>query len=250
MNSPDIARTKAKPDNLILKPLKSNSVHQNDEMLNRDLSRTSYPIVQRGEKRFISCNEQDNASQEDRAKKRKIIRSEVIFNLSSQLASFSFIDFKCSPKSLRFSFSSAELTKAFKSILTQVDWSKVVLNVVEKDKQDCYRDAFAEIFRTRIKEILEQEESNVKISLKDCERDEKHNQEREETTNNNIEEEETNSDDEIEKEFEHLDDSFVETDEEDDDDSEGYEDVENENESVKYDTENYEDDDNQDGVSV
>ena len=137
-----------------------------------------------------------------------------------------------------------------------------MLNVVEKDKSNCYRDVFAEIFRTQIREILEQEESNVKISLKDCERDEEYSQGHEETTNNNTEEEKTSSDNETEKGFEHLNDSFVETNEEDDDDSEGYEDVEdenrsegykdfeNENGSVKYDTENYEDDDSQDEVSV
>ena len=227
-----------------------------------DFPRTPYPLLQRGEKRFISCNEQDDASQEGRAKKRKIIRSEEISSLSPRLTSFPSIDLKCSPKSLRFSLSSAELAKASNSILTQVDWSKVVLDVVGKDKPDCYRDVFAEIFQTQIREILEREESNVKISLKVCERDEEHSQGREETTNNNTEEEETSSDDETEGGFEYLDDSFVETDGEDDDGSggyedienengsEGYEDVENENGSVEYDTENYEDDDSQDEVSV
>lgn len=125
-----------------------------------------------------------------------------------------------------------------------------MLNVVGKDKPDCYRDVFAEIFQTQIREILEQEESNTKISLKECEQDEKHSQGREETTKNNTEEEGTSSDDETERGFEYLNDSFVETDGEDDDGSGGYEDIENENGSEEYDTENYEDDGIQDEVSV
>ncbi len=230
-------------------------------MPERNLPLTPYPLLQRGEKRFISFNEQDDASQ-GRAKKRKIVRSEEVSSFSPRLISFPSIDLKCSPKSLRFSLSSAELAKASKSILSQVDWSKVVQDVVGKDKPDCYRDVFAEIFQTQIREILEQEERNTKISRRDCEQDEEHSQEREETTKNNTEEEGTSSDDETEGGSDYLNDSFVETDGENDDDSGGYEDIENENGSeefedlesengsVEYDTENYEDDGIQDEVSV
>ena len=118
MNQSDIARTKAKPDSLILKPSKPNLAHQNNKMSEKDLSRTLYPLLQRGEKRFISFNEQeDDASSNDRAKKRKIIQSEEISSFSPRLISFPSIDLKCFLKSLHFSLSAAELTKAFNSIL-------------------------------------------------------------------------------------------------------------------------------------
>ena len=45
-----------------------------------------------------------------------------------------------------------------KSILNQVDWSEVALNVVEKEKPTIYWDAFEKLIQNHIEKIIKQEE--------------------------------------------------------------------------------------------
>lgn len=59
-----------------------------------------------------------------------------------------------SPTSLRYKISSADLVIACKSILCQIDWSKVVMDVVGKEKPGIYRNAVQKKMRAQIEEIL------------------------------------------------------------------------------------------------
>ena len=96
------------------------------------------------------------ATQERVLKERKIIEDEG--NTQPYLLSFPSLNSVHSPASLHCNITSAELMRASESILNQVNWSKVVLDAVGKEKSVIYRNTFEKILRTQITELLKQEE--------------------------------------------------------------------------------------------
>jgi len=60
--------------------------------------------------------------------------------------------------SMRYNISPTELVTASKSIINQVDWSEVVLDVVGRERPALYRDAFEKILRLHVEELLTQED--------------------------------------------------------------------------------------------
>lgn len=57
---------------------------------------------------------------------------------------------------LRYNISPTELIAASKSIIEQVNWSEVVLDVVGRERPVFYRNAFEKILRLHVKELLSQ----------------------------------------------------------------------------------------------
>ncbi len=57
---------------------------------------------------------------------------------------------------MRYKISPTELVTASKSILNQVNWSEVVLDVVGRERPALYRDAFEKILRLHVEELLTQ----------------------------------------------------------------------------------------------
>ena len=77
-------------------------------------------------------------------KKSKIGRDNEIMNMSPRLISFPSLNSGHSP-TLRCKISSGELMKALESILGQINWSEVVLDVTGKEGPVTFRSAFQKI---------------------------------------------------------------------------------------------------------
>lgn len=90
-------------------------------------------------------------------KKHKIIEDEGFETTSPHLMSFPSLSSGHSLVDLHCRMSSTELMRASDSIFKQVDWSKVVLDVLGEERPAIFRDAFTEILQAQIEELLEQE---------------------------------------------------------------------------------------------
>ena len=100
--------------------------------------------------------------------------------------------------------------KAWELIFIQVDWSEVVLDVVENETSDFYWEAFEKALQAWIKELLKQGECKRGMCIDYYEEDEEDSQETENTRSEN-----DRSDDDSVNGSEHLDDNnFVESEEE------------------------------------
>lgn len=64
--------------------------------------------------------------------------------------------------SMRYKVSPTELVTASKSILNQVNWSEVALDVVGRERPALYRDAFEKILRLHVEELLTQKDREEK----------------------------------------------------------------------------------------
>ena len=58
---------------------------------------------------------------------------------------------------MRYKISPTELITASKSIINQVNWSEMVLDIVERKRPALYRDAFEKILRLHIEKLLRHE---------------------------------------------------------------------------------------------
>jgi hypothetical protein len=158
MNQSNVTSRRRKPDNLS-KSLKFEITQRTDKHVMADRPRTPYPTWM---KRSY------DAPEEQVAKKRKITEDEAIATTSTtHLISFPSLDSGQSLVDLGCRFSSTDLTRASESIFKQVDWSRVVLDVLGEERPAMFRDAFTEILQARIEELLRQEasqETNMGVS--------------------------------------------------------------------------------------
>ena len=164
----------------------------------------------------MPLNGLDDAQEEGEIRKRKIIRKAEVASMSSPLKSCPSLVTGNSPTSLRLDISPTELTRALKSMLNQVNWSEVVLDIAGKERSTADRNAFEKIVKAQVEEMLEQ---GCKVHDGDGR--------------------ETSGDDEAVDVSKFLDDdSFIESDEDD-----GYASVEYEGDGDDEDDESDEDDD-------
>ena len=80
-------------------------------------------------------------------------------------------DAEYSNTNVHYNISSAELITASKSIIDQVNWSEVVLDVVGREKPVIYRNAFEKILRLHIKELLNQGTTSERKKIQSQEED-------------------------------------------------------------------------------
>jgi hypothetical protein len=137
--------------NNLSKPLQLEVTERINKSFMTDRPRTPYPTsMKRWERSY-------DASEKLVAKKRKIGEDEGIAITSSHLIDFPSLD---SGQSLvDLGFSSTELMRASESILKQVDWSRVALDVLGEERPAMFQDALTEILQARIEELLEKEAS-------------------------------------------------------------------------------------------
>jgi len=126
MKQSSVADSKRRPSMLSLQSPKLKSSQQMTKSRETNLSRTLYPISSKRGKRSILFSEQDDSSQKEEAKKRKIVEERGTLSTSPYLASFLLsLESRCPPSRHRV-ISSIKLKKAWESILDQVDWSEVM----------------------------------------------------------------------------------------------------------------------------
>jgi len=167
MEQSSVAGSKRRPNMLSLQPPKLKPPQQMTKHRKADLPRTPYPMPSKGGKRSVSFSEQDDSPQEGESKKRKIAGEGEILRTPPYLANFPSLEFYYPPASQDRVIPPLELMKAWKSILDQIDWSKVVEEAGGREKPDTYRNVFKTIVHSHIEEQLKQEEygKDTKIVL-------------------------------------------------------------------------------------
>ncbi len=155
MEQSSVAGSKRRPSILSLQPPKLKPPQQMTKHRKADLPRTPYPMPSKGCKRSISVSEQDDSPQEGEAKKRKIAGEGQILRTPPYLATFPSLESRYPPASQYRVIPPVELMKGWKSILDQINWSKVVEEAGVREKPDTYRNIFKTIVHSHIKEILE-----------------------------------------------------------------------------------------------
>ncbi len=114
-----------------------------------DLPRTPYPMSRNDWECSMPLNRLDDAQEEGEIRKRKIIRKVEVVSMSSPLESCPSLGTGNPPINLRLDISPTELMRALESMLNQVDWSEVVLDVAGKERSTTYRNAFERFSRRR-----------------------------------------------------------------------------------------------------
>lgn len=92
------------------------------------------------------------------AKRRRLPNGEYVTFASINIDPPSHLEHNL--KTTRYKISPTELLTASKSIIGQVNWSEVVLDVVGRGRPAFYRDAFEKILRLHIEELLRHEGSD------------------------------------------------------------------------------------------
>ncbi len=167
MNQPKVAGTRRKPNNLLFQSPKLEFPKRTDKRLEADRPPTPYPISMERLKRSVSFNGQSDVLKEIMVIKRKIIGDKGIVTMSHHLISFPSLGSGHSSVRLSLDISSTELMRASESILNQVHWSEVVLDVIGKERPAIFRDAFKKILQVRIEELLKQEDKQETENMKE-----------------------------------------------------------------------------------
>ena len=237
MNQLRIAGIKRKPDELLFPSAKLESFKQTNRHFEADRPCTPYPMLMKTRERSMSFNKQDDTLEEVAVKKRRIVGEEGIATTSPHLISFPSLDSSHAPVGLCYGISSTELKRASESILNQVNWSKVVLDAIGKEKPTIFRQAFKEILQAHIEKLLKQEDKQKSENVEDPD----------------IESGDDSSEDKIGNESEHSDnETFLQSDMETEYGSEDYHEDEDEDEE---DDDDYQEDEEDyeviaDGTSV
>ena len=163
MEKPSIKNTKRKLSMLSQQPpkLKPQTTH-----CERKLPRTPYPIVD-GCTQYVS--EQDGYAWAENPKKPRIAEDEG--TLPRPLAISPSFDSRYLPTIQGHTIPPMELTKAWESILNQVDWSKMVQEVGGRETPGVYRNVFRTIVYSHIEGLLKQEEYGKDIKIEVRKRD-------------------------------------------------------------------------------
>lgn len=151
MYRPGLPRIKDKPSELFLKPSELGSCQRT---LENQRPPTPNPFDKTG-KRPVTSSPHDMDGFGGDAKKRKVFRNQEIIESSPRL-NISSLNSAFPHNCLPYNVSSAELLKAWQSILKQVDWSKVVLDVVGTDRPAHYQDIFEKILQSEMKRSLDE----------------------------------------------------------------------------------------------
>jgi len=138
-----------------------------------------------------------------------------------------------------------------RSILNQVDWSEVALDVVGNEKPTIYRNAFKKLIQAHIEEVLRQDGYREDRPIKQGKREEEDTPGMEYMKCPDTDSKDDNSDNGTRNGSKSLDDrSFVVIDEEDEYESDGYENDEEKDKDDEDQEDKDEDEDYQDGLSV
>ncbi len=236
MNQLNIMGPKRRLTNLHLQPSYLNSTYKRPEA-NRP--GTPYPMPTNRWKRSASFIGQDDAPKNEETKKRK--------TTNNSLVSFPSLDSEHPPSNI----SPMKLTWALRSILNQVDWSEVALDVVGNEKPTIYRNAFKKLIQAHIEEVLRQDGYREDRPIKQGKREEEDTPGMEYMKCPDTDSKDDNSDNGTRNGSKSLDDrSFVVIDEEDEYESDGYENDEEKDTDDEDQEDKDEDEDYQDGLSV
>ena len=156
VNQLNNTRMRKRPIALLLRSPNLKPINQAREYDKADRPRTPYPVI--GKRR----EQEGNAIFEETvAKKRKAIGDKGIVTASPRLVSFP--GFGSSHASLGLhQVSPADLMRAFESILNQIDWSQLVVDVVGKERSAIFRNAFEQVLLTQVEELLKQDFEKMK----------------------------------------------------------------------------------------
>ena len=146
--------SRRKPNSLS-KSLKLEITKRTDKHFMADRSRTPYPTSMKRWERLELYNTPEKLV----AKKRKIIGDKKIATIFTYLISFSSLDSGQFLVDLDCKFFLTDLIKVSEFIFKQVNWFRVVLNVLGKKRPAIFRNAFTEILQARIEELLKQKTS-------------------------------------------------------------------------------------------
>lgn len=146
------------PD-LHLQPSNLNSTYKHHE---GNRPGTPYPRPTTGWKRSASFIGRDDAPKKEEIKKCK--------TTNHSLGSFPSLNSKHPPSNI----SPTELMRALRSILNQVDWSEVALDVVGNEKPTIYRNAFKKLIQAHIEEVVKQGGYREDGSIKQGEKEEEY----------------------------------------------------------------------------
>jgi hypothetical protein len=130
----------------------SNRAHEKDI----ERPRTPYPF---DNNQWMSVNPLDKPDGLG-AKRRRLPNGEYVTFASINIDPPSHVEHN--PTTMRYKISPTELLTASKSIMDQVNWSEVVLDVVGRERPAFYRDAFEKILRLHIEELLRHEDTDEK----------------------------------------------------------------------------------------
>lgn len=167
MKQPKISSTRRKPNNLLFQSPKLEFPKRTDKGLEADRPPTPYPISMERWKSSVSFDGQSDVLKEIMVKKRKIIGDKGIVTISPYLISFPSLGSGHSSVPLSCDVSPMELMRASESILNQVDWSEVVLDVIGKESPAIFKDAFKKILQVWIDELLKQEYKQETENMKE-----------------------------------------------------------------------------------
>ena len=139
------------------------------------------------------CSGQEDASGEEEKNKHRIYQQKEAVSLSPHLNSYFSLSPTCSPISLHYKISPVELMRASQSILDQINWFKVVLDAVGKERPAIYQKVFKKILQAQVEEVLKQIGRKADMHIEGHEQDKEHIQETEK--NQQMEETDTEVDD-------------------------------------------------------
>jgi len=153
-NQLSAAGMKRKPSDLILELPEPGTPPRTKKYPRTDLPRTPYPVSRNDWECSMPLNGLDDAQEEGEIRKRKIVRKAEVASMSSPQESCPSLGTGNTPTSLRLDISPTELMRALKSMLNQVNWSEVVLDIAGKERSTAYRNAFEKVVKAQVEEML------------------------------------------------------------------------------------------------
>ena len=146
-------------------------IHHRNDHHTTDLPLTPYPILDKGNKRALSSLEANTGADEMGTMKRPILLPERS-NRGPSPKRLCGDNPLSSPQPSYLNISSAELIRASESILNQVDWSEVALEVAGNRRPSVYRKAITLILHAQVYELEDKEAEKKEEEEEEEEEDE------------------------------------------------------------------------------